>query len=255
MEDKMNAETKVTRPRRKPAEAPKEQEYQPTMYERLAAPFPPSCIEWRAQQVTQDGKRAMALAYIDARSVMARLDEVVGPQNWQDSYRFEHDRTFGELKLRIDGEWISKSDTSDDSNFEGAKGGASGAFKRAGVKWGIGRYLYDVEAVWADCESYPQERNGKRTNVFKKWTDAGTLQLQRATQQAPGPRSTGKPVEVDMMMDKIRAAKTIPELRKIHQDHFNVVPMEYRKEVLDAEYIRKGELEREDATKKKGDNK
>lgn len=229
----------------------KEKAPEVTLWERLAMSFNPSCVEWRAQQVSGDGKRALALAYIDARSVMARLDEVVGPQNWQDKYRYEGDRTFCELSLRIDGEWLTKSDTSDDSNFEAAKGGASGAFKRAAVKWGIGRYLYDVDAIWADCESYPQERGGKRVNVFKKWTDAGERQLAGALQHSPPPRVTGRPLQVDQMLDLIREAKDLAELRKIHQDHFMAVPVEYRKEVLEAKDVRKGHLEREEATRKR----
>lgn len=220
-----------------------------TIWERLAMPFNPSCVEWRAQTVNKrDGKSALALAYIDARSVMARLDEVVGPQNWQDKYRYEGDRTFCELSLRIDGEWLTKSDTSDDSNMEAAKGGASGAFKRAAVKWGIGRYLYDVDAIWADCEAY-KRNDGKW--AFKNWTDAGLRTLAAALASAPPPRVTGRPLQVDQMLDLIRSAATLPELRKIHQDHFVAVPVEYRKEVLEAKDIRKGILERAETAAKK----
>jgi hypothetical protein len=231
----------------------KAKEPEVTIWERLAMPFNPTCVEWRAQQVSKDGRRAMALAYIDARSVMARLDEVVGPQNWQDKYRYEGDRTFCELMLRVPGsnEWLTKSDTSEDSNFEAAKGGASGAFKRAAVKWGIGRYLYDVDAIWADCESYDKEVKGRRVKVFSKWTDAGEHQLAGALQKAPPPRSTGRPLQVDQMLDLIKAAGTVPDLRKAHADHWVAVPVEYRKEVLEAEYIRKGEIEREEAAAKR----
>lgn len=234
------------------ARKPKQAEPEVTIWERLSMPFPPSCVEWRAQNVAGDGKRAMALAYIDARSVMARLDEVVGPQNWQDRYRYEGDRTFCELMLRIDGEWLTKSDTSEDSNFEAAKGGASGAFKRAAVKWGIGRYLYDVDAIWADCVSYEKEgRGGKRVKVWKEWTPAGERQLASALQLSPPPRVTGRPLQVDQMIDLIRNAKSLVELRKIHQDHFIAVPPEYRKEVLEAKDVRKGHLEREEAANKR----
>jgi hypothetical protein len=52
----------------------------------LRAPFPGEEIHWRAGATNGEGTRALALAYIDARAVMDRLDEVVGPMNWADTY-------------------------------------------------------------------------------------------------------------------------------------------------------------------------
>jgi len=104
----------------------------------LAKPFPPDKIKWRK------GGNGY-LAYIDARHLMNRLDEVVGPENWEDSYEeTPKGRVLCKLSLCIDGQWISKSDGAGDTAFEGEKGGISDAFKRAGVKWGIGRYLYEL---------------------------------------------------------------------------------------------------------------
>jgi hypothetical protein len=37
-----------------------------------------------------------------------------------------------------------------DSDVEAEKGAISDAFKRAAVKWGIGRYLYDLDSPWVD---------------------------------------------------------------------------------------------------------
>ncbi len=47
-------------------------------------------------------------------------------------------------------EWISKSDGAELSNYSPIKGGLSDAFKRAAVKWGIGRYLYEITPVWVN---------------------------------------------------------------------------------------------------------
>src|SRR5262245_54335416 len=55
------------------------------IFEQLAAPFPVEAIGWKAQAVS--GERALAVAFIDARTVMERLDTVVGPENWRDNYR------------------------------------------------------------------------------------------------------------------------------------------------------------------------
>lgn len=129
----------------------------------LSAPFPASAIHWRAQTLTKDGDKALALAYLDARDVQDRLDAVCGPENWQDSYtETVKGRLICTLAIRINNEWISKSDGAGDTDVEGDKGAISDALKRAAVKWGVGRYLYRLDNVWAPCEL---GQNGK----WRKW--------------------------------------------------------------------------------------
>jgi hypothetical protein len=137
------------------------------MFNELTADFPREYIQWRAQSITKEGDNAKALAYIDARAVMDRLDSVCGPAGWTDSYaETPKGRLICTLSINIDGQWISKSDGAGDTDVEGDKGAISDALKRAAVKWGIGRYLYDMPTPWVPCESY--EKNGKRH--WKKWT-------------------------------------------------------------------------------------
>lgn len=137
-----------------------------TIIERLADPFPKETIHWRAQTMTNDGTKAMALAYIDARNVMERLDAVCGPENWQDEYLSANNRTICRIGIKINGEWIWKSDGAGDTHVEAEKGGISDAFKRAAVKWGVGRYLYALSAPWVPCSTY--EKSGKK--YFKAFT-------------------------------------------------------------------------------------
>lgn len=136
------------------------------MFEQLAAEFPREAISWRAQSLTKDGDKAMALAYIDARDVMDRLDEVCGPADWQDRYEFHGSRTICYLSIRVNGEWITKADGAGDSDVEAEKGAISDALKRAAVKWGIGRYLYHLTSPWVPCEV--SEYGGKKH--WKRWT-------------------------------------------------------------------------------------
>jgi hypothetical protein len=111
----------------------------------------------------------MALAYIDARAVMDRLDSVCGPENWTDAYtETPKGRLICTLSINIGGQWVSKSDGAGDTDVEGDKGAISDALKRAAVKWGIGRYLYDMPTPWVPCESY---KKGDK-NYWKKWTDS-----------------------------------------------------------------------------------
>ena len=118
-----------------------------SIYEGFRIPFPAKRIKWRPGKTTGDS--GLALGYIDARDVMYRLDEVVGINNWQTKIReTSSGRIVCELSVRIEGEWITKSDGAGDTDLEGEKGGISDAIKRAGVHFGIGRYLYELPTVW-----------------------------------------------------------------------------------------------------------
>lgn len=122
-------------------------------FKALAAPFPAEAVSWRVGSTTQDKSRGLPLAYIDARDVMDRLDEVCGPSNWQRRYpKADAERTICEIGIRIDGEWVWKADGADDTDYEGVKGGLSDAFKRAAVSWGVGRYLYGLASPWVNIQ-------------------------------------------------------------------------------------------------------
>lgn len=117
---------------------------------KLQAPFDPKDIEWRAQTsgISRDGRAwVRVLAYIDNRAVMKRLDDVCGPSNWRDEY--DTSPVGGVLcgiSIRVNGEWITKWDGAETTDIEPIKGALSGSEKRTAVKWGIGRYLYELES-------------------------------------------------------------------------------------------------------------
>lgn len=170
------------------------------MFDRLSAPFPAEAIHWRAQTVTKAGDKALALAYLDARDVMDRLDEAVGPANWRDSYvETSKGRTICTLEIRVDSEWIAKSDGAGDTDVEGEKGSISDALKRAAVKWGIGRYLYDLGNVWAPCESY--EVNGKKK--WSKWAPGAEKAFEDALRRL-GAKASEKPKPTGPITDATR---------------------------------------------------
>ena len=126
--------------------------------EALAEPFPHSDVHWRVggtnKKAFENGdaaeRKGLPVAYIDARNVMQRLDDVVGPAGWRDSYQETSKRLLCKIEILIDSEWIGKTDGAGDTDIEGQKGGISDAFKRAAVKWGIGRYLYGNKTEWVD---------------------------------------------------------------------------------------------------------
>lgn len=186
----------------------------------LATEFPREAVHWRVQgqPYPRDGSYyAMALAYIDARDVMDKLDAAVGPENWQDSYtETPSGRVICTLSIRIDGEWVSKSDGAGGTQVEAEKGGVSDALKRAAVKWGIGRYLYRLDSPWVRCEV---KKKGDKV-YWKKWAEDPWLKVKRipyhASQAAqPEPRpdpGASFEAEVSRAVDAIACESSLESL-------------------------------------------
>ncbi len=122
--------------------------------QRLAAPFDPAIIDWRVGATNTEKTRGLALAYLDARAVMNRLDEVLGVFGWQSEHTVAGDRTICRLSIRDPetGEWVSRTDGAGDTDVEAEKGAFSSSLKRCAVNFGIGRYLYDIASPWVDLE-------------------------------------------------------------------------------------------------------
>jgi hypothetical protein len=123
--------------------------------EALASPFDPSEVKFKPQLVKNN--RALAAAYIDARLVQDRLDDVVGVGGWKTEFtQVSPESVECRLSLRIDGEWITRADVGSTSEQPDAgdrmKAAYSDALKRAAVQFGVGRYLYRLPATWADYD-------------------------------------------------------------------------------------------------------
>lgn len=87
--------------------------------------------------------------YGDVRQVDTVLDKVFGG-DWQCKYYQVGNATYCVISIKNDsGEWVSRSDTGDvdDRNTTPHKTLATDARKRAGVVWGIYRFLYSMEFV------------------------------------------------------------------------------------------------------------
>ena len=158
--------------------------------ERLTRPFNEKDLKFFPVAMSRDGKTAKVGSYIDARAVEDRLDEEVGPGNWQTSYRCidPADKAVEcTLSIRIDGEWAGKADVgypneakdADNPDKEPWKAAYSDALKRAAVQWGIGRYIYSLEL----------ERDWLPVDQFRKFTEQP--RIKGAARQ--GERTTGSP--------------------------------------------------------------
>lgn len=126
------------------------------IFDELSAPFPASYVEWRVGPTNRDKEnpRGQPLCYIDARTVMDRLDGVCGPDGWQCNYTPGVGGSIVcNIGIRLEGEWVWKADGAGATDTEGEKGALSDAFKRSAVRWGVGRYLYEIKTPWIKLEA------------------------------------------------------------------------------------------------------
>ena len=172
-----------------------------TIAQRLGAPFEASEVKWKPQSVS--GNRAMAIAYVDARVVMDRLDDVLGVFGWQDHYSFLPDGSvMCALKVLIDGVWIEKHDVGGESSQpdEGdrRKAAVSDALKRAAVKFGVGRYLYRLKPQWMDYDQ--QKKVLLKVPALPSWALPGAEQPPAPPIAPPPPPPAGPPQKDSPML-------------------------------------------------------
>jgi hypothetical protein len=119
-------------------------------------------FKWKVQ--TANAYAAKCVAFIDARDVQDKLDEVCSPENWQVKYGIVNGNLFCSIGIYNESikDWIWKSDCGTESNVEKEKGEASDAFKRAGVMWGIGRFLYSKPIVELKTKENGTDRQNKK---------------------------------------------------------------------------------------------
>lgn len=142
----------------------------------LRKPFDVSEIEWRVQRsgMNANGPWAMVLAYVTNRAIMYRLDGVCGIEGWQNEFKQLADGSYlCGIGVDINAQWIWKWDGASKTDIEATKGGISSAMKRTAVQWGIGRYLYYLEAGWADFHPKGTHK-AKIDNQYYSW-DAPAL--------------------------------------------------------------------------------
>ena len=147
----------------------------------LAKPFAPEDLEWRLQKADENGRWGIAVPYVTNRAIQARLDEVVGPENWYNDFKPWHGNGKKEAQIcgisiyfEERGQFITKWDGAEDSDIEPVKGGLSDSMKRAAVQWGIGRTLYNMDTVFVSVEKQGKSwviRKDDRSKLDKAYLD------------------------------------------------------------------------------------
>lgn len=221
------------------------------LFDRLAAPFPADAISWRvgstnidrATKKPREGQeaRGLALAYLDARDVMDRLDLVCGPEGWQCRYSHVGPTTvcdIGVWSVTMQ-DWLWKADGAGATDVEAEKGMLSDSFKRSAVRWGIGRYLYGLPSPWV-----------KLKQAGQTWVIAddeyGKLRTLLTTHGAPKNAATAKrDKDFEFFKDKIDSASSMEELGSIGREIKDALPMlpaAHRDPLHDAYALKREEL-------------
>lgn len=158
---------------------------------------------------------------------MQRLDDVCGPAGWQCRYPHANGKTVCEIGIKVDGEWLWKADGAGDTDYEAEKGAMSDAFKRAAVRWGIGRYLYDLGNIWvgikAQGKSYAIE-DGEYKKLIHHLERHGAPPKSSAQAKRDG--------DWEAIAGAIRAAQNLSELRNIW-DQYRPMIIQLREEWIE----------------------
>lgn len=165
-----------------------------TVLEELKKPFIGRFLSVKPGATTQDKTSGMVLTYIDARAVMDRLDDCVGPDGW--NFRWEPTVSFqnsdGVTNLAVKGILkigdVIREDVGEAlAESEPYKSAVSDALKRCAVHFGIGRYLYDMPSIWwplknkrfEDYENLVQLMAELSEKVYEAGGDASKVDLKK----------------------------------------------------------------------------
>jgi len=203
------------------------------LFEALCEPFPPEYIEWRVGSTSGDKSKGLALAYIDARCVMDRLDSVCGPDGWQNKHIYgPNGSVLCELSVRMpDGEWLIKTDGAGATDVEAEKGSISDSLKRAAVRWGVGRYLYELDSPWVELEPAGKSYRIKKSE-FNKLAD---LHDEHARKCGWGTRSNVQAYKVLNQSIKhwVTSADKADEFREQNKGMLAQLPVAMRRHLSD----------------------
>jgi hypothetical protein len=167
------------------------------IFEKLRAPIPGDKVK------TRKGKGGRELRYIQAPTVIERLDEAVGPGNW--TLETTMAEAFVKVRLTLllpDGRHVFRDgiggypDNQEMSQEDIVKGGASDALKRAGALFGIGLNLYEDAEPTYDHGQGSGAGTGShgntpiaRDHINRQWGGPGS----RPQQEQGGGKNYGPP--------------------------------------------------------------
>lgn len=211
------------------------------IHEKLGAEMP---YKWRVQSFSKKKPLAICVAYIDSRDVQRRLDEVVGCWNWQVYYKEIKGRLYAGIAIRNNDEWVWKWDCGTESKEDPEKGEASDSFKRAAVKWNIGRFLYNLPIQYVTANevktsnNYPYcvDGNGKKIHDLTKFINDSNGKFQQEPSEDNKVNSERKRIK-EGTTNWTKAVKHLSEGGAIEdiEEHLIVTDFQKKKLVQEAE--------------------
>jgi len=123
----------------------------------LKADFPKDVLGVKVQSFNRERTRAMLVLYLQHTDVQDRLEQV--DPAW--TSEAVHEEKVGDsvyIRMRMTVKGVSRENVGEGSD---PKSAYSDALKRCAMLFGVGRYLYDSQTVWAD---YDESRDR-----FKQW--------------------------------------------------------------------------------------
>lgn len=131
-------------------------EYLARLLPLLKKPIP---SQWRVQSYSKVKPVATVMSYIDQRDLMDVLDAYC-EYGWQKEYYEVAGNLFCRIGINMpDGTVMWRSDCGVESQADKEKGRASDAAKRAGVNWGVGRFLYDMPVEYVTTNEVKTNNN------------------------------------------------------------------------------------------------
>jgi hypothetical protein len=205
------------------------------LFDALSAPFPVEEVSWRVGPTNEKSRsadqplRGQPLCYIDTRAVMDRLDSVCGPDGWQNHYTPGMGTSIVcNIGIMIAGDWIWKADGAGATDMEAEKGALSDAFKRSAVRWGIGRYLYEIKVPRIELDERKNLSDAGKARLATLYTEharkiapmVGVNAYRQAYKLLIGTINTLPPLD----LDKYVAANTalIDGMPAAMRDHINL---------------------------------
>lgn len=139
----------------------------------LSEPFDLELLGWKPQALNADKTQALVAPYADPRAYTDRLNDVLGPGGWEEKFTVVSVPFRRKDSWKADASWIEgtkvivtcelaipglgrhvdvgEEETGDENVGTSA---FAQAFKRACVKFGLGRYLYDFpKGMWAPYDA------------------------------------------------------------------------------------------------------
>lgn len=169
------------------------------LLKKLREPFRKEELEFRVGATNNEKNMGLALAYVQARAIQNRLDELFGVDGWTVSYKEISAGFICSLSIKINDRWVTKEDGAGMTEYESVKGGISNAFKRVTSSgFGIGRYLYNAKKNW-----YPIRQQG-RGYVF---TETPVLELNNEIE-------IKKREDIDKIVERAEKSKIVIDFGK-----------------------------------------